>query len=120
MSRTAATDNVAQLFRPLAPGVSPEDVRIAEAVVFASAEPVEESAIATRLSEGADVAAEKLGPYWRGGYIWVVHASVCEPDARPVPAADVAAALATIRLDRYDPLGNLRAPSNDTVYSAGQ
>ena len=58
MSRTTATDNIAQLFPPVgAPGVSPEDVRIAEAMVFASAEPLEESTIAARLSEGADVAA---------------------------------------------------------------
>ena len=43
MSRTTATDNIAQLFGPVAaPGVSPEDVRIAEAMVFASAEPLEE------------------------------------------------------------------------------
>ena len=58
MSRTTATDNIAQLFGPVAaPGVSPEDVRIAEAMVFASAEPLEESTIAAQLSEGADVAA---------------------------------------------------------------
>jgi hypothetical protein len=25
-----------------------------------------------------------------------------------------------LRVDRYDPLGNLRAPSSDTVSSAGQ
>ena len=46
MSRMTGADNVAQLFPPAAPGVSPEDVRIAEALVFASAEPIEESAIA--------------------------------------------------------------------------
>jgi segregation and condensation protein B len=58
MSRTTATDNVAKLFSPIvAPGASPEDVRIAEAMVFASAEPLEESTIAARLSEGADVTA---------------------------------------------------------------
>ena len=66
------------------------------------------------------LAVEKLGPPWHGGYVWVVHASVCQPDARPVQASDVAAVLAGLRLDRYDPLGNLRAPSNDTTYSAGQ
>ena len=57
MSRMTGADNVAQLFPPAAPGVSPEDMRIAEALVFASAEPVEESAIARCLSEGADVGA---------------------------------------------------------------
>jgi hypothetical protein len=68
----------------------------------------------------ACLAVEKLGPPWRGGYIWVVHASICQADARPVQASDVATVLAALRLDRYDPLGNLRAPSNDTVSSAGQ
>jgi segregation and condensation protein B len=58
MSRTIITDNVAQLFRPnVTPGALPEDVRIAEAMVFASAEPLEESTIAARLSQGADVGA---------------------------------------------------------------
>ena len=68
----------------------------------------------------ACLAIEKLGPPWRGGYIWVVHASLCEPDARPVQPSDIATVLAALRLDRYDPLGNLRAPSGDTIYSAGQ
>jgi segregation and condensation protein B len=53
---TGAT-NVAQLFETIGPRVAPEDVRIAEAMLFASAEPLEESAIAARLSEGADVGA---------------------------------------------------------------
>lgn len=68
----------------------------------------------------ACLAVEKLGPPWRGGYIWVVHASICQPDARPVQPGDIATVLAALRLDRYDPLGNLRAPSGDTIYSAGQ
>ena len=57
MGRSNAADNVAQLFSPVATGVSPDDVRIAEAMVFASAEPVEETMIAANLSEGADVGA---------------------------------------------------------------
>jgi segregation and condensation protein B len=57
MSRMTAADNVAQLFPSARAGVSPEDVRIAEALVFAAAEPVEESVIAKRLSEGTDVEA---------------------------------------------------------------
>ena len=43
MARMTGADNVAQLFPFDAPGVSPEDVRIAEALVFAAAEPLEES-----------------------------------------------------------------------------
>ena len=57
MGRMTGADNVAQLFPSAEPGVSPEDVRIAEALVFAAAEPLEESTIAQRLSEGADVEA---------------------------------------------------------------
>jgi len=57
MARMTGADNVAQLFPSATPGVSPEDVRIAEALVFAAAEPIEESAIAARLSQGADVEA---------------------------------------------------------------
>jgi segregation and condensation protein B len=63
-----ATNNIAQLFDAIAPGASPEDVRIAEAMVFASAEPVDESTIAARLSEGADVEAvmEELRRLYNG------------------------------------------------------
>ncbi len=42
MVRMTGADNVAQLFPSAAPVVSPEDVRIAEALVFAAAEPLEE------------------------------------------------------------------------------
>ena len=49
--------NVALLFDATVPRQAPEDVRIAEAMLFASAEPLEEAAIAARLSDGADVSA---------------------------------------------------------------
>ena len=45
---------VAQLF-DTAPRVSPEDVRIAEALIFAANEPLDAAQIAGRLSKGADV-----------------------------------------------------------------
>jgi len=57
MGRMTTGMNVAPLFDAIAPGPKPEDLRIAEAMVFASAEPLEESAIAARLSDGADVEA---------------------------------------------------------------
>ena len=57
MARIPVGGNVAQLFDAIAPRTAPEDVRIAEAMVFASAEPLEEAAIAARISDGADVAA---------------------------------------------------------------
>ena len=49
--------NIAQLFETVDPRERPEDLRIAEAMLFASAEPLEESAIAARLSANADVGA---------------------------------------------------------------
>ena len=68
MGRMTAANNIAQLFNSITPGVSPEDVRIAEAMVFASAGPLEESTIAARLSEGADVEAvmEELRRLYNG------------------------------------------------------
>src|ERR1700681_4459220 len=68
MARMNAVNDVARLFDKLAPVAAPEDVRIAEAIVFASADPVQESAIASRLSNGADVRAvmEELGRLYAG------------------------------------------------------
>jgi segregation and condensation protein B len=57
MVRMTGADNVAQLFPSAEPSVSPEDVRIAEALVFAAAQPLEESTIVQRLSQGADLEA---------------------------------------------------------------
>jgi segregation and condensation protein B len=57
MGRMTSTTNVAQLFETVGSRDAPEDLRIAEAMLFASAEPLEESAIAARLSADADVAA---------------------------------------------------------------
>ncbi len=55
MARVRGGGNVAQLFDAIVPRATAEDLRIAEALVFASAEPLDESAIAARLSNGADV-----------------------------------------------------------------
>src|ERR1700730_427891 len=50
---------VAQLFdrAPVAPKFEPEALRIAEAMVFAAAEPLDEATIASRLPDGTDVGA---------------------------------------------------------------
>jgi segregation and condensation protein B len=68
MVRMTGADNVAQLFPSAMPSVAPEDVRIAEALVFAAAEPPEESVIAQRLSQGVDVEAvmEELRRHYEG------------------------------------------------------
>jgi len=55
MGRMTGGAKIAQLFDAIAPRPTPEDLRIAEAMVFAAAEPLEESSIAARLSDGADV-----------------------------------------------------------------
>jgi segregation and condensation protein B len=57
MGPMTSTTNIAQLFETVDPRERPEDLRIAEAMLFASAEPLEESAIAARLSANADVGA---------------------------------------------------------------
>ena len=51
---------VAQLFEA-PPRYAPEDLRVAEALIFAAAEPLDEKEIADRLSEGTDVAAVLAG-----------------------------------------------------------
>jgi segregation and condensation protein B len=77
MGRMTVGTNVAQLFDAIAPRPSPEDVRIAEAMVFASAEPLEDSSIAARLSEGADVRAvmEELRQLYAGRGVNLVRAA---------------------------------------------
>jgi hypothetical protein len=55
------------------------------------------------------VAVERLGPPWHGGYVWVVHASICPAAAGSVQNADIDAVFATLQLRQYDPEGNLRA-----------
>ena len=57
MGPVTGAGRLASLFDSLAPRAAPEDVRIAEALLFASSEPLEEAAIASRLSDGADVRA---------------------------------------------------------------
>jgi len=55
-------------------------------------------------------AIEKRGPTWLGGHIYVIHASVCRKDGRPVEAADIDYVVGSLLIRQYDPHGNLRAP----------
>jgi DNA-binding winged helix-turn-helix (wHTH) protein len=55
------------------------------------------------------IAVERLGPPWRGGYVWVVHASICPTASGAVQNADIDAVFTTLQLRTYDPQGNLRA-----------
>jgi hypothetical protein len=53
----------------------------------------------------------RLGPRWRGGQVWVMHASICHTHAQPVSAVDIAATTNALLIRIYDPVGNLRSPS---------
>ena len=55
------------------------------------------------------IAVERLGPPWRGGHVWVVHASICHTADGAVQKADIDAVFAMLQLRTYDPQGNLRA-----------
>jgi len=62
------------------------------------------------------IAMERLGPRWRGGHSWVMHASICRTDAQPVSTQDIATTTNGLLIRVYDPVGNLRGPP-DTLYS---
>jgi hypothetical protein len=55
-------------------------------------------------------AVEKRGPTWRGGHVFVIHASICRTDRHPVDAANVEFALGSLQVRLYEPRGNLRPP----------
>lgn len=56
------------------------------------------------------LAVEKRGPRWGIGRVYVIHASVCRNDRRPVEATSVDYVLGSLRVTTYEPRGNLRAP----------
>jgi len=56
------------------------------------------------------IAVQKAGPRWGGGYIYMLHASICCTDTAAARAEDVSYALASLQIRQYDPQGNLRPP----------
>lgn len=56
------------------------------------------------------IALERLGPPWHGGYVWVVHASLCPTGAAPLQPSDIDTMFASLQLRTYDAQGNLRVP----------
>ncbi len=56
-------------------------------------------------------AVEKRGPPWRGGHVYVIHASVCRKDGRTVEATDIDFVLGSLQVRQYEPRGNLRPPA---------
>ncbi|MBV9966663.1 MAG: hypothetical protein JO008_13310 [Alphaproteobacteria bacterium] len=63
------------------------------------------------------IAMERLGPRWRGGHSWVMHATICRTDAQAVSTQDIAATTDRLLIRVYDPVGNLRGPPA-TLYSS--
>jgi DNA-binding winged helix-turn-helix (wHTH) protein/TolB-like protein len=62
------------------------------------------------------IAVLKPGPVWRGGYIYVMHASICRTDTAAVQAEDIAYVLGSLQTRIYDPVGNLRKADDRTTY----
>ena len=56
------------------------------------------------------VAIKKAGPRWQGGYVYMMHASVCRTDTAAIRAEDIAYALSSLEVRQHDPVGNLRPP----------
>ena len=55
------------------------------------------------------LAVEKRGPRWGIGRVYIIHASVCRNDRRPVESSDVDYARGALRVTTYEPRGNLRS-----------
>jgi hypothetical protein len=62
------------------------------------------------------IAVRKPGPVWRGGFIYMMHASICRTDTTTVQAEDVAYVLGSLQTRIYDPAGNLRQATDPTTY----
>jgi hypothetical protein len=62
------------------------------------------------------VAVLKHGPVWRGGYVYLMHASICRTDTAAVQAQDIAYVLGSLQTRIYDPAGNLRKADDQTTY----
>jgi hypothetical protein len=55
------------------------------------------------------LAIEQRGPHWGGGYVYLIHASICRKDRRAVAATDVDSVLGSLQVRPHDPASNLRA-----------
>jgi len=64
------------------------------------------------------IAVRKPGPVWRGGYVYMMHASICHTDTAAVQAQDIAYVLASLQTRIYDPSGNLRKAGDQTTYGS--
>jgi hypothetical protein len=55
------------------------------------------------------VAVHKAGPPWHGGYVYMLHASICRTDTAAIRPDDVSYALQALQIRQYDPQGNLHS-----------
>jgi hypothetical protein len=62
------------------------------------------------------IATRKSGPVWRGGYVYMMHASICRTDGAAVQAQDVAYVLGSLQTRIHDSAGNLRQANDPTTY----
>jgi hypothetical protein len=53
---------------------------------------------------------------WRGGHVYMMHASICRTDTAAVQAEDITYVLGSLQTRVYDPLGNLRKADDQTTY----
>jgi hypothetical protein len=60
------------------------------------------------------IAIRKPGPPWRGGFIYMMHATICRTDTAAVQAEDVAYVLGSLQTRIYDPVDNLRKADDKT------
>jgi hypothetical protein len=56
------------------------------------------------------IAVRRPGPYWEGGYVWMLTASICHTDMASLQPDDIARGLASLQIRTYDPVGNIRPP----------
>ena len=64
------------------------------------------------------IAVRKPGPVWRGGYVYMMHASICRTDTAAVQAQDIAYVLSSLQTRIYDGAGNLRKAGDQTTYGS--
>src|SRR5215472_17005385 len=50
------------------------------------------------------IAIRKPGPVWRGGFVYMMHASICRTDGAAVQAQDVAYVRSSLQARIYDPV----------------
>jgi hypothetical protein len=53
---------------------------------------------------------------WLGGYIYMMHVSICRADTAAVQAQDVAYVLGSLQIRIHDPGGNLRNADEQTTH----